>query len=88
MSYIKLMPYVQVLKILQIPFNVCKQTRATQPGNSVSQEVSCNMLDVVEKCDHFLICFLKNIRYFGKRQLLQQYLNNQENVSKTSHTLR
>ena len=78
MSYIRFMLYVRPLKILQCAFR-CLQTNICHTARkSVGQEVLHDMLDVVEECDCFLICFLKNIRYFVKHQLLQQYLNDQK----------
>ena len=52
-----------------------------------SPEVSCDMLDVVEKRDHCVTCVLTITGYFVKHRILQQYLNDQENVLKTSHKL-
>ena len=79
--------YVRPLKILQHTFE-CLQTNTLQPWNLISQEVSHNVLDAIEKCDWFLICFLKILGYFVKCQILQQYLNNQGIVFKTSCKLR
>ena len=69
--------YQKVFQILQV--GRCHMERC--------QEVSRDVLDVVEKRDHCVTCVLTITGYFVKHRILQQYLNDQENVLKTSHKL-
>ena len=82
--YVRFMFYVRPLKILQCTFR-CLQTHVMQPWNPVSQEVSCDMLDAVEKHDRFLILKKNSKNYRITCQTLQQYLNDQENVFKLAN---
>jgi len=65
MSYIRFMFYIRPLKILQHTFR-CLQTNACHAAIKSSEPGSViDVLDLIEKCDCFLICFQKIVRFLS-----------------------